>query len=506
MLKSNIFLLHKKKEYSQITQLYIKNSHYTCNELLVFTDAFYKTGKIFDSFNIISSFLLKHFLNKDYFSSFINLTYRSKNFYEATISLRNCIRSGGLKSYIAYLALARFYNVINKHLLSNKYYSKALRIKRDNQVVFEYAKNFYEINQRDKGQLLLEESLSNDPQNGEYHRYKSMFCKFKNLDDSYLKKMINIYQNFKGNNDKKSQLMFAIAKAYEDLGEYKNSANFYSEANKLTKQNFNFDISLINKQFSNLKELYMKNFHEKTSEGFEGFAPIFIIGLPRSGTTLVEQIISSHSDVAQGGEVTYFSKHFNYIFNEVSEGDFLKGLSNFNSDFCKIIGEKYFIEMKRYIKKNFFITDKMNFNFIYSGFIKKCLPKAKILHCYKNKNDIFFSLLKQYFPTTGVNFVYDPTDLKNYYKSYIDLMKFWKQEACIDFYDLSYDNLVDNTEIEIKKILDFCNLSFDPKCLEFYSNKNFVKTLSSSQVRSGISSSKNKWKNFEPYLQEYFNS
>ena len=286
----------------------------------------------------------------------------------------------------------------------------------------------------------------------------------------------------------------------------KNSANFYSEANKLTKQNFNFDISLINKQFSNLKELYMKNFHEKTSEGFEGFAPIFIIGLPRSGTTLVEQIISSHSDVAQGGEVTYFSKHFNYIFNEVSEGDFLKGLSNFNSDFCKIIGEKYFIEMKRYIKKNFFITDKMNFNFIYSGFIKKCLPKAKILHCYKNKNDIFFSLLKQYFPTTGVNFVYDPTDLKNYYKSYIDLMKFWKQEACIDFYDLSYDNLVDNTEIEIKKILDFCNLSFDPKCLEFYSNKNFVKTLSSSQVRSGISSSKNKWKNFEPYLQEYFNS
>ena len=169
------------------------------------------------------------------------------------------------------------------------------------------------------------------------------------------------------------------------------------------------------------------------------------------------------------------------------------------------MGEDYIKEMN--IKSNNAkrSTDKLPYNFLNIGLIHLMLPKSKIIHCYRNPKDNIFSIFKNFFPGNKIAFSSDLKETIEYYNLYKDLMKFWKYTLPNFVYDISYENLINNTESETIKLVKHCDLNWDKNCLSFYNNKRPVKTASDTQVRNKIyKTSINSWKNYHDHLNKFY--
>ena len=218
--------------------------------------------------------------------------------------------------------------------------------------------------------------------------------------------------------------------------------------------------------------------------------------MPRSGTSLIEQILSSHSSVYGAGELQYFpdaikteflmkNKPIDDKITQAKVADiFNKNVSTFNSK------EKY-------------LTDKNPLNFLWIGFIKLMFPNSKVIHIKRDIKDNYFSLFKNTFDG-NMNWCYNKSDLLKYCQKYKEITDFWN-EILPDFVlNIQYEDLISNTKKEVNKILEFCNLPWEDNCLEFYKTKRAIKTVSSAQARKPIyKSSIQSYKNYEKFLKEY---
>ena len=232
---------------------------------------------------------------------------------------------------------------------------------------------------------------------------------------------------------------------------------------------------------------------------------IFILGMPRSGTTLIEQIISSHSNVYSSGELPYLSLILKNIFFEDEK--------NINNNPIALIednekrnelSKQYFSFIKNYEIGQNYITDKAPLNFMWIGFIKILFPDSKIIHSTRDPKDNCISLYKNIFEG-GLDFSYSENELGQYYNLYKDLMNFWKEKIPNDFLDVKYENLINNSEDEIKKIIDYCDLNWEESCLNFANSKNPIKTASVGQARKPIyKTSLKSAEKFKPFLKELF--
>ena len=296
--------------------------------------------------------------------------------------------------------------------------------------------------------------------------------------------------DMKLNDNSLIHLHYALGKAYNDQKKYKEAFENYKKANdfskKLSKYNFESDrrkFTLIKDKFNSLGDIKLN----KNSRRF-----VFIIGLPRSGTSLTEQILSSHENVFGGGELPYMEKIFkNYIEikKDLNKSDLLK---------C----EKDYVEFTSNLdNSNKVITDKAPLNFFYVGFILKFLPNSKFVNLVRNPIDNCWSMYKNCFPTK-INFTDDLSDLVKYYKQYQDLMNFWKKIFPEHIYDLHYENLVSHTKLEVEKLLKFCSLDWDENCLSHHKNKRPIKTISFNQARKPVyGTSVKSYVGFESYLK-----
>ena len=295
--------------------------------------------------------------------------------------------------------------------------------------------------------------------------------------------------DMKLNDNSLIHLHYALGKAYDDQKKFKEAFENYKKANdfskKLSKYNFESDkrkFTLIKHKFNSLGDIKLK----ENSRKF-----LFIIGLPRSGTSLTEQILSSHENVFGGGELPYMEKIFNNYINSKKNLD--------KSDLLKC--EKDYIEFTSNLdNSNKVITDKAPLNFFYVGFILKFLPNSKFVNLVRNPIDNCWSMYKNCFPTK-INFTDDLSDLVKYYKEYQDLMNFWKKIFPEHIYDLQYESLVTNTKLEVEKLLKFCSLDWDERCLKHYKNKRAIKTISFNQARRPVyNTSVKSYAGFENYL------
>ena len=227
--------------------------------------------------------------------------------------------------------------------------------------------------------------------------------------------------------------------------------------------------------------------------------------MPRSGTTLVEQIIASHGDVYGAGELVYLQQVLQKNFYKDQKLDKQKIIEN--ASYPKnIISSEYLNHFNVYNINNNIITDKAPQNFRWLGFIKIFFPNSKIIHCYRNARDNCLSLFKNSFASSMMNWSNNSKDIANYYNLYSELMSFWKTKIPKFIFDVEYESLVKNKEDEIKKILKFCDLPWDEKCLNPEKNsKTPIKTVSVSQARQPIyKSSLNSNANFNKHLNEMF--
>jgi len=343
-----------------------------------------------------------------------------------------------------------------------------------------------------------ERTIEINPEFAEAYRNLSKIKKFK-AKNAYIPQILSIYSKENINISDKARLSFALAEINKNLGNPDEYFKYLKEGNNLRKQEINYSFddsknfhSIITTLFG-LDQPSLKNSSKKASD----IKPIFIIGMPRSGTSLVEQIISSHKAVHGAGELLYFRNILTPILdNHLSENrkSFLK------EDFISI-RQKYLDSLAGLKTSEKVITDKMPMNFRLLGFILSSIPEAKIVHIKRDPMATCWSNYNHYF-TAGNGFSFDQEDLAKFYNLYLEIMDLWHELFPNKIYDLSYEDLTMNQEKETRNLIKYCDLKWDKNCLDFHKNKRGVLTASSAQVRKKIyQGSSEAWKEYEKYLQ-----
>ena len=232
-------------------------------------------------------------------------------------------------------------------------------------------------------------------------------------------------KKLKLNNIQKTNLYFALAKAYEDIKDYELSFKYMKLGNDSKRSLIKYDLSDDKKTFNNLKKFFKKIKFKNQNKINENKKIIFIVGLPRSGTSLVEQIISSHSKVYGCGELDYMTRIINENLYSDNIFDASK-LQNLTDSQIENIGNKYIDFVEKFSPDSFIFTDKAPLNFIWIGIIKILIPNSRIIHCVRNSKDNILSLYKNDFDDR-LNFTYNLNDLYEFYKEYVELMECWKK-------------------------------------------------------------------------------
>ena len=301
-------------------------------------------------------------------------------------------------------------------------------------------------------------------------------------------------------------LQFALGKALEDGGEYEQAFGQYRAGNALRKQSLDYDADETTRHLARSRDLFTAGFFaERTGFGCPAPDPIFILGLPRAGSTLVEQILASHSAIEGTMELPdmpAIAKRLGARGRRDEMSAYPDVLAELSADECRALGEEYLSRTAAQRKTDRpFLMDKMPNNFAHVGLIKLILPNAKIIDVRRHPLGCCFSGFKQHF-ARGQGFTYDLTDLGRYYGDYVALMAHFDAVLPDQGHRVIYEQLVANPETEVRRLLDHCSLPFEPACLTFYDNDRAVRTASSEQVRRPIfTDGLDQWRHFEPWLE-----
>jgi len=342
----------------------------------------------------------------------------------------------------------------------------------------------------------LFESLKLNNQFYPAHRNLSQLIKY-NKKNNHFKELKKIYEEFKEDDVSKIEVGFALGKAYEDQKNYQKSFFHYKEANTIMRNNINYSYIDEKNQFDKIKNIFNKElFYKYKNSGISDDSPIFILGMPRSGTTLVEQIISSHHKVYGGDELDILPELINKNINFESKLD-KKKLNVIAYDYIKYI-KKISMNHKK-------ITDKLPVNFKWIGLIKLALPNSIVIHCSRDSRDNCFSIFKSFFTSNQINYAYNLDEIINYYKLYKNLMEHWKNTLPDFIINIKYEEIINEPNNKIRDLINSCRLEWDDKCIKFYENKRPIKTASDTQARNKIyKTSINSWKRYKNQLTKNF--
>ena len=300
---------------------------------------------------------------------------------------------------------------------------------------------------------------------------------------------------------------FALAGFNEGLDNQDEFFSYLNEGNRLRKKELNYSIDTSHKLFSIIYETFamLPNSINKSLQNITPTKrPIFILGMPRSGTTLVEQIISSHKEVYGAGELNTLMRLYYPILENILSNE--KDKNILSEENLILIRERYLDSLSQLNTTASIITDKTPANFQFIGFIFSIFPDAKIIHLKRDPRAICWSIYKSKWMGNGYGFSYNMDDLASYYDSYSKLMDFWHKEFPEKIYDICYEDLTKNQEEMTRKLLEYCELDWDDNCLNFHKNKRPVKTASSLQVREKIyQGSSEVWKKYEAHIQPLIN-
>ena len=425
---------------------------------------------------------------------------KAENLYKKSITLNENIPE-------PHTNLGNLYNLLNKTEEAINYHKKSIAINpKFSYAYFNLSNVYLAIGKFSEAKKQLNEAIKLNPNFFYAHRMLSRITKYTNK-EKHFKDLEELYNKINiDNTENKMDIAFALGKAYEDIQNFEKSFSFYKEANLLCRKKIIFSINEEKEKFKEIKNIYVeKLFNKFNNSGFLDSSPIFILGMPRSGTTLIEQILSSHSEVFGADEVEFIPDLIKKNFKDRDLRLYFLDNVIFNEDNLKKIGKEYISKMNYISHNSKRTTDKLPTNFLSIGFIKLIFPNSKIVHCNRNARDNIFSIFKSHFPGGKINFAYDLDEIIEYYNLYLDLMKHWNEMLPGFIFNIKYENLISDTELQIRNLLNFCNLDWQNDCLKFYNNKRPIKTASDTQARNKIyNTSIDSWKNYEKYFNKYF--
>ncbi|HWJ36571.1 MAG TPA: sulfotransferase [Steroidobacteraceae bacterium] len=299
-------------------------------------------------------------------------------------------------------------------------------------------------------------------------------------------------------------LCFALGKALEDGAEFTESLHFYERGNALKKDEIRYDPDTLERNMRRQTTVCTREFFAaRAGWGCDRPDPIFVVGLPRAGSTLIEQILASHSTVEgtkELADIPRLVQHLNGRESDDMKPRYPAVLAELSADQLRQFGEKFLADTQVYRSGKPFFIDKMPNNFRHIGLIHLILPNAKIIDARREPMACCFSNFKQLF-ASGQEFTYGIEDIARYYRSYVELMAHWDTALPGKILRIQHEDVVADLEGNVRRLLDFCALDFEPACLEFYKTERSVRTASSEQVRQPINREGiDQWRNFEPWL------
>ncbi len=464
-----------------------------------YIDMLFTLGRISDAELLLSRIKSQNFTKAQEYIKFATILEKMGKFKDA-ITIANKAIELNPKLPESYIKKGQIYHMYGNADEAEKCYNKAAQINPNNLSLLTAMADL----QQSKGNKEKSEKLARkakaikDDLPGIYGLI-SKVKKFTSIDDKDLKDMLKIAKNVEDKGfEAAATLHFAIFSAFDNLQEYKLASKHLKLANEY-KRKLVPDIK-VQPHFNiidNLKLEYpVEKFSELQNLGYMSNIPVFIVGMPRSGTSLTEQILAAHPDIYGAGEILDFGQA-EQAFGEV-----------INSNNCYKIGKYYTDNIKKYDKSQtaLRIVNKMPGNFMRIGQILSSLPNAKIIHCRRNAHDTSFSCYKQNF-AKGHEWAYDLNEIAKYYKSYEEVMAYWQKTLPPNsFLEILYEDLVYDLEKNAKKLIKYLGLRWKSSCLKPHLYKRDVFTASKNQVREPIyTSSVNAWQKYSPYLTELQN-
>lgn len=350
-----------------------------------------------------------------------------------------------------------------------------------------------------------ERALELMPDYGEAHRNLSTVKRYRE-GDPQIPAMQALIDRADLSNRNRMNLSFALGKARDDLGDRDAAFLFFCDGNRLRKLELGYDISYDVERFAAIRSAFAG---EVPGMGASGEAearaarsgetgsagakvPVFVLGMPRSGTTLVEQILASHSRVHAAGELGLLGQSVS------ASGWQSTGLAG---EVLRSVRDAYFSGLGRIGTSERYVVDKMPANFLWIGFICATMPEAKIVHVMRDARATCWSNFKHYFSSTGNGFANDLVDVAKYYRLYTDLMSFWNERFPGRIYELRYETLTESQEAETRRLLEHVGLEWEAECLEFHRTERVVPTASATQVRQAMyQGSSDAWREYENHL------
>ena len=312
-----------------------------------------------------------------------------------------------------------------------------------------------------------------------------------------VQQMVRLFDKAVMTDSQRSYLAFALATIHEGKQAFAQAFEYFARGNRLHRKGYRYAIVDESKKFAQLKTVFSAEFLSRPAAKREAeLTPIFIVGMPRSGTSLVEQILASHPDVFAVGELPMFATLCHGL-DDLTGSTFPLGVDEFPPSVFDNLGTQYLEELARRSGGKTFVTDKLPSNFIHIGMIRRALPNAIIIHCCRDAMANCVSIYRNHF-AAGLAYGYDQDELGQYFRLYQDLMRHWHRVAPGAVYDIAYEDLVADTQQQVHDLLAHCGLTYDAACLEFHKTSRAVRTISNDQVRRPIYRDANSaWKRYE---------
>ncbi|MEE2775106.1 MAG: sulfotransferase [Pseudomonadota bacterium] len=443
-------------------------------------------------------------LAPEYFEALFNLgsVLQSSQRYQEACTILNRASKIYPKSSMVWFELGKVYLQINSTECAISCFIKCLNIEPSHvEALNRLGIVFSQLGDSKRAETYFRKILTIDPKHSIAHRHLSLVMKYDNT-NGHLKVLEDLLNSKLGAKDE-IHIRHAHFKAMNDLQQYDIAFKSLKKANELKKNLSNYQPNWHVQLIKSVKNYYLEALRDqkKTFDHLTSEMPqlVFVLGMPRSGTTLVEQILSSHSSVFGAGEIKVLGNHLYKFFYNINKTNKTKP----NTLNKEELYRSYHDLINTLKPSRPLVVDKMPTNFFWLGIIDSLFPSSRIINVQREPMAVIWSNYKHYFSAKELNYSSNLNDILTVYNGYVEIMEFWKKKLNLAIYDLNYEKLTINTEQEIRNLLTFLDLKWQPKCLEFHKPKRIIKTASRDQVRQPIyQGSSGQWKNYSFHLTE----
>jgi tetratricopeptide (TPR) repeat protein len=399
--------------------------------------------------------------------------------------------------------VGRHMAILDMHEEAKEQFVRSLTYEPDNAaLLFNLATEQRFTGEIDAAEKSLDRALAVEPHDFEAHAMRSSLKKQTHA-SNHIVELQELLDDVELPDGGEPSICYALAKEYDDIDDPASSFRFLKRGADSRRRRMNYSVADDVRIIEKIKATFDKSYFDDREPGHHSEEPIFILGLPRTGTTLVERILGSHSAVHAAGELDNFGREMLRLIEASADGEALsryRVIEHSAKLDVAALGRAYVESTRPITGHTPRFIDKLPFNYLYAGLIHKALPKARIINLARNPVASCYSMYKQLF-RDPYPFSYDLDDLATYFLAYRDLLAHWHKVIPGAIHTVEYENLVKDTEGETRRLLAYCGLEWEDDCLRFYENRQASTTASASQVRQPVySRSLERWKLYEEYL------